>query len=192
MPVYICQAGANSSEPWRHGLQVYAAPFQLMDLSSGEPRDGQNENICTLAPQMTSTSDMTNQAQGNNNNRQQLVQQFQPQQIFTANNSYSNSMAREQQHLGSLRFGLPVRRIRHAEVVLVDDVCIAFDRHWLRLRWPGKKGGFAGYVALGKVNETSVTRQAMERLQPKGKFLFYEQVICIFWNFSIVSKFNVV
>jgi hypothetical protein len=67
-----------------------------------------------------------------------------------------------------LRFGLPVRRIRHAEVVLVDDVCIAHDRHWLRLRWPGRKGGFAGYVALGKVNETTVSRQALDMLQSRG------------------------
>jgi hypothetical protein len=49
--------------------------------------------------------------------------------------------------------GVPIRRIRHTEVVLVDDVCIAYGRHWLRLRWPGHKGGFAGYIALGKVNE---------------------------------------
>ena len=49
--------------------------------------------------------------------------------------------------------GLPIRRVRHAEVVLVDDVCIAFERYWLRLRWPGHKGGFAGYIALGKVGE---------------------------------------
>lgn len=47
--------------------------------------------------------------------------------------------------------GLSIRRLRHSEVVLVDDVCIAFDRYWLRLRWPGSKGGFAGYVALGAV-----------------------------------------
>jgi hypothetical protein len=53
---------------------------------------------------------------------------------------------------GSAR-GTPIRRIRHAEIVLVDDVCIAHGRHWLRLRWPGHKGGFAGYIALGKVNE---------------------------------------
>ena len=53
----------------------------------------------------------------------------------------------------SIQSGLEIRRIRHAEVVLVDDVCVAFGRHWLRLRWPGHKGGFAGYVALGKVDE---------------------------------------
>jgi len=48
---------------------------------------------------------------------------------------------------GSL--GRPVRKVRHAEVVLVDDVSIAYDRYWLRLRWPGPQGAFAGYIALG-------------------------------------------
>lgn len=79
MPVYLCQSGKHTSEPWRHGRPVYAMPV----------RDE--------AP--------------------------------------------------------PLRRIRHAEVVLVDDVCVAFDRYWLRLRWPGSKGGFAGYLAMGLVAE---------------------------------------
>ena len=42
----------------------------------------------------------------------------------------------------------PLRRLRHAEVVIVDDVCLAFGKYWLRLRWPGHKGGFAGYLPL--------------------------------------------
>jgi hypothetical protein len=46
----------------------------------------------------------------------------------------------------------PIRRIRHAEIVLIDDVCIAFGRHWLRVRWPGNhRAGhlhFAGYIAM--------------------------------------------
>jgi hypothetical protein len=43
----------------------------------------------------------------------------------------------------------PVRRIRHAEVVLVDDVCIAYGRYWLRLRWPGHHlGGGGGSVGI--------------------------------------------
>jgi hypothetical protein len=50
--------------------------------------------------------------------------------------------------------GFAVRRVRHAEVVIVDDICVAYDRYWLRLRWPGQKGGFAGYIALGIVSET--------------------------------------
>mmetsp|Transcript_9014 Transcript_9014/g.22348 ORF Transcript_9014/g.22348 Transcript_9014/m.22348 type:complete len:750 (+) Transcript_9014:172-2421(+) len=168
MPVYICQAGANSSEPWRHGLQVYAAPFQLMDLPEGHTSDDHNnDNVCTVAPRNLSSSEGTTEAQRDTGNNDPLERPFRPEQMFSANNSYSNSINREQQHLESLRFGLPVRRIRHAEVVLVDDVCIAYDRHWLRLRWPGHKGGFAGYVALGKVNETSVSRQALEALQPR-------------------------
>jgi hypothetical protein len=42
----------------------------------------------------------------------------------------------------------PLRRLRHGEVVLVDDVCVAYDTFWLRLRWPGRKAGFAGYLPL--------------------------------------------
>jgi len=151
MPVYICQAGSNSSEPWRHGLQVYAAPFNLADLPSGDSRDG-HESVCTLASRMVSSTEGATQTPLDNNT-----------------NSYSNiaSNINREQHVKPLRFGLPIRRIRHAEVVLVDDVCIAFDRHWLRLRWPGCKGGFAGYVALGKVNETSASRQALDVLYPR-------------------------
>jgi len=170
MPVYICQAGSNSSEPWRHGLQVYAAPFQLTDLPSGDSRDGHN-NICTLAPRMASSIEVAAQTQHNNNTNNNHNSRPQREESFGANNPDSsnyNSISRDQQHIESLRFGLPVRRIRHAEVVLVDDVCIAYDRHWLRLRWPGNKGGFAGYVALGKVNETSVSRRTMDVLQPRA------------------------
>ena len=43
-----------------------------------------------------------------------------------------------------------LRRLRHGEIVLVDDVCLAWDRYWLRLRWPGHRGGFAGYLPLDK------------------------------------------
>ena len=29
MPIYLCQPGTSSSEPWRHGIQVYERPFPL-------------------------------------------------------------------------------------------------------------------------------------------------------------------
>eukprot|EP00581_Thalassiosira_minuscula_P000492 CAMPEP_0183745726 /NCGR_PEP_ID=MMETSP0737-20130205/66390_1 /TAXON_ID=385413 /ORGANISM="Thalassiosira miniscula, Strain CCMP1093" /LENGTH=408 /DNA_ID=CAMNT_0025981405 /DNA_START=510 /DNA_END=1733 /DNA_ORIENTATION=+ len=29
MPIYLCQPGASSKEPWRHGVQVYERPFPL-------------------------------------------------------------------------------------------------------------------------------------------------------------------
>jgi hypothetical protein len=69
--------------------------------------------------------------------------------------------------------GLPIRRVRHAEVVLVDDVCVAFDRYWLRLRWPGRKGGFAGYIALGKVSQPSWLKRTNST--PQGT---YEKLGC--------------
>jgi len=47
----------------------------------------------------------------------------------------------------------PVRRVRHAEVVLVDQCIVAYGRSWLRLRWPGSQGGFGGFVALSKVED---------------------------------------
>ena len=51
-----------------------------------------------------------------------------------------------------------IRRIRHAEVVLADDICISHGRYWLRLRWPGHRGGFAGYIAIQDV----ITKQQEE------------------------------
>ena len=164
MPVYICQAGSKSAEPWRHGLQVYAAPFSLANVPPSESLDG-NDN--------TASADVANQLEQDNNNivneRLRREQQFKRELIFGRNNDVN----REEDPTASLRLGMPVRRIRHAEVVLVDDVCIAFERHWLRLRWPGYKGGFAGYVALGKIDETEFTRQKLEMLRPRGVCLFF-------------------
>ena len=42
--------------------------------------------------------------------------------------------------------------MKHSEIVLVDEVSIHYGNYWLRLRWPGKRGGVAGYVALGPVS----------------------------------------
>lgn len=43
----------------------------------------------------------------------------------------------------------PIRRVRHSEVVLVDEVSLYYGKYWLRLRWPGSRGGVAGYIVLG-------------------------------------------
>jgi hypothetical protein len=185
MPVYICQAGSSSSEPWRHGLQVYAAPFALNDIpvggsnsargGDGEGEEDDNNPNVTIAPPLVPS---TRQEIDNNNNhndhqQQQQREHHQEDEIRDGaatdaatsggpiHNSTSTTSSRSQRDddllasIHSAKYGLPVRRIRHAEVVLVDDVCIAFDRHWLRLRWPGTKGGFAGYVALGKVDNNN-------------------------------------
>mmetsp|Transcript_26844 Transcript_26844/g.41633 ORF Transcript_26844/g.41633 Transcript_26844/m.41633 type:complete len:703 (+) Transcript_26844:97-2205(+) len=54
--------------------------------------------------------------------------------------------------------GLVVRRVRHAEVVLVDEVVEECNHYWLKLRWPGAssaEGGFAGYIDLGTVKDVT-------------------------------------
>jgi hypothetical protein len=86
MPVYLCKPGCLASEPWRHGIQVYALPFDI----EAHKNEASNKPL--------------------------------PKPIL-------------------------IRRIRHAEVVLVDDVCHVAGNYWLRLQWPGN-GKFAGYIAL--------------------------------------------
>lgn len=56
----------------------------------------------------------------------------------------------------------PVRRIRHAEVVLLDQCLIIYGRTWLRLRWPGKQGGFGGFVALSRIEDMVGLQQSQQ------------------------------
>jgi hypothetical protein len=88
----------------------------------------------------------------------------------TGGNTVSQTAGSGESH--GAPWGLPIRRVRHAEVVLVDDVCVAFDRYWLRLRWPGGRGGFAGYIALGKVTEEPLwlMNDAIPSRTPLGKY----------------------
>ena len=42
MPVYLCQPGSGTAEPWRHGIQCFAAPFPLDEgasVAAGAGRD---------------------------------------------------------------------------------------------------------------------------------------------------------
>lgn len=54
--------------------------------------------------------------------------------------------------------GVIIRRVRHSEVVLVDQVIIMYNRYWLRLQWPGSRGGMAGYIALGTIRTTPTNK----------------------------------
>lgn len=113
MPIYLCQPGRGHTEPWRHGIQVYAHPF---------------------------------------------------------------SMESEE--------AVPIRRVRHAEVVIVDDVCLAFDRYWLRLRWPGHRGGFAGYIAMGLASESTAQlkgkhKEHLEALEMANALSNIGSCICV-------------
>jgi len=50
MPIYLCQPGTSTNEPWRHGVQVYERPFPMSNDT-----DNQN-NINNNAPNSTNTA----------------------------------------------------------------------------------------------------------------------------------------
>lgn len=135
MPVYLCQPGFGSTDPWKHGIQVYATPFAIdKDENKGSGERG-----------VDSSENQTNATTSNSNNVG-----------FTSGSHQINEGDFDGDD--SSKAGVAIRRVRHSEVVLADDICVAHDRYWLRLRWPGKKGGFAGYIALGKVGDPILTK----------------------------------
>ena len=54
MPIYLCQPGASTNEPWRHGIQVYERPFPMSnDATQTTPSTTTttNNNITTSVPE---------------------------------------------------------------------------------------------------------------------------------------------
>ena len=146
MPVYLCQSGAGYSEPWRHGIQVYAAPFPINANASSAGGGGRDSVV--LPPTTADAAQWQSTPRGEDDQKDIIAQ------------SQDDGQTGAEQKLA----GMPIRRVRHAEIVLVDDVCIAFGRYWLRLRWPGQREGFAGYIAMGQVGSG-------ENAKPKGRFI---------------------
>eukprot|EP00529_Nitzschia_sp_RCC80_P018277 CAMPEP_0113483100 /NCGR_PEP_ID=MMETSP0014_2-20120614/23260_1 /TAXON_ID=2857 /ORGANISM="Nitzschia sp." /LENGTH=816 /DNA_ID=CAMNT_0000376637 /DNA_START=280 /DNA_END=2730 /DNA_ORIENTATION=- /assembly_acc=CAM_ASM_000159 len=167
MPVYLCQPGKKKgqvlSEPWRHYLQVYATPFE-MDVGTAN-----NNNSATTTGQGNTTTTTAITAADDENSSHVDISSTMAVAGSVATNSNntvggSNSVSGNSvdhpsaaanstlEGFGGGGTRMPVRKIRYSEIVLVDDICIAYGRYWLRLRWPGRRhGGFAGYLALGQV-----------------------------------------
>lgn len=139
MPVYLCKPGVFSNEPWRHGIPVYAEPFALSTPSTNPPQQQRQtrESSSLLSQQEEESranypsSEASSLTGVTPHPQQRHHQQQQPQP--------DESKA--------------IRRIRHSEVVLVDDVVLVYQNYWLKLRWPGSNGGFAGYVCLVGANK---------------------------------------
>ena len=160
MPVYLCQPGSEAEEPWRHGIQVYATPFSMDNEAGAQVHHSQDmagDSSVVIATAATSNHQAVTGTDA--------ASPWNPQSSYQQNETEGENPSRRSSATASS--GLPIRRVRHSEVVLVDDVCVAFSRYWLRLRWPGTRGGFAGYIALGKVGETEHPAKA---LSAGGKF----------------------
>lgn len=164
MPAYLCQPGIGSPEPWKHGIQVYGRPFPMDQASSAKSGEAADSSA-------SHSTDAISNPFGSDRMR------------FGAESS--DPINNENVSGGSSKNGLTIRRIRHSEVVLADDVCAAFDRYWLRLRWPGKKGGFAGYIELGRIDDPIFTT-------PGGTFLsfrFFFSLLFLHCNLKLTVKY---
>lgn len=158
MPVYVCQSGSHSDEPWRHGIQVYAEPFNIDAEERPETLfDGGNDLVVGVD---------TSETKNDLNAKVDRVAHHEHEQHHYLHGHGHVRVAT----------GHPIRRVRHSEVVLVDDVCVAYNRYWLRLRWPGHRGGFAGYIAMGHAdssikirnNETNTTNDEKPMKEPSS------------------------
>jgi len=173
MPVYVCAPGSGAVDPWRHGIQVYQRPVDIdstattttttNNSSNNHPYDRATGTAETSAATNQENSPVTNN-QGNSpdddeDDVPERVPRFRPRGFVvtaTTGGGAGTSDLRSSVTSSSASNNLGVvRRVRHAEIVLVDDVCIAHGRYWLRLRWPGHKGGFAGYIAMGRIHAGS-------------------------------------
>lgn len=216
MPVYLCRPGLDTPEPWRHGIQVFAAPFDFVadDAAAAPPApagavgggggggnfEPRTDLVCGAEPTVAAApavEDLGNvhatvhndaaEAENNGNDdddgappadtgvpRFAALQQYDirgggggaapqhsvlqytqsarqprgPSRAVLLNQRQNNSHHNHR--------NVVLRRVRHSEIVLVDDVCVYAGRYWLRLRWPGHRGGFAGYIAMGRVGDDTM------------------------------------
>ena len=172
MPIYLCKPGRLSEEPWRHGVQVYASPFPLEESLPSSPNDHW-KNHPTEEGEEEEGEEVTQLPRGDERAARATSP---PPPTTTATTTtttavqdptwddrtirHCNTRAKKRTtHVALVHGGNPIRRIRHAEVVLVDQVSIRYGRYWFRLRWPGPRGGTAGFIALGLVPD-KVQQQA--------------------------------
>jgi hypothetical protein len=143
MPLYLCKPGIGDIEPWKHGVPVYSKPFR-----------------CT-GDYVTSSDSISNEIYEASNVHSQSYDRIYTANTINHSNSTTNAtnennnVTEEQtplQNATSIQ-SQPIRKVRHSELVLVDQVSLHFDRYWLRLRWPGSYGGVAGYILLGGLDD---------------------------------------
>ena len=155
MPVYLCRPGHASTEPWRHGVQVYAYPFRIDGTAGAGAAIGDADGGSSASAAAAAAASV-----GNNNDRPSEAAAAAAAAAALASRPATDTAddgevaaiaAVTTDRAASAGVGVAVRRVRHAEVVLADEVSAAYGRYWLRLRWPGPRGGIAGYIALGVV-----------------------------------------
>lgn len=80
---------------------------------------------------------------------------------YSHQQSTTTTQPQQQGTSGSSTNPAAMRRLRHSEVVLVDDVIFAYQNYWLRLRSPGSRGGFAGFICLESTDAARGAKKLM-------------------------------
>ena len=135
MPLYLCRPGTGDIEPWKHGVPVYSKPFRATTGEYG-----------------TSTGSISNEMKEATNIQTQSHDRT-SYNMTNRGDDTTHSDDHRDQNLVPNTLTQPIRKVRHSELVLVDQVSLHFDRYWLRLRWPGSYGGIAGYILLGGLED---------------------------------------
>ena len=143
------------------------------DVVGGAQQQQRRQRQFLMSSSNNSSDDDESSSQNNNNETTPstggsgVLQQQQPSPLTTA--AATTTTMRPN----------PVRRIRHAEVVLVDQCLIIYGRTWLRLRWPGEQGGFGGFVALSRIEDMVGLQQSQSQQQPpRRRFKSEEEEGC--------------
>jgi hypothetical protein len=152
MPVYLTVPGHQSSTPWRSSTRVFAHPVEILPEDEDNPHSPEDGAT-------TTTED--------------------PNHPTTTTTTSTSSQSRLSIYHRSSAI---IRRLRHSEVILVDDVCIAYGRYWLRLRWPGHRGGFAGYVALEKSSSSRTTTEQTGKCKQRTQNGLTRNDLCLTLN----------
>jgi len=168
MPIYLCKPGERYHQPWEVKADVYARPFPFpfpcptAPSSAGEREDEDEGRVADLPVDRPSYSDETRPLGAGPGptllgpsdaaslrrvaNRAERRGTSDP-----SRGRRSRRPAAAEAGDGGANPAMPpvLRRVRHSEVLLVDNVHVQYGRYWLRLRWPGPEGGFAGYMTPG-------------------------------------------
>lgn len=144
-------------EPWRYGFHVYSHPFNIKedisDISSNDDDKNMNDVFridgqgplshvpSSVACRMD--KNLKNQTCISHHQKPYLCPLYEGKKLEKTYNPSSNNLPSS---------GIVIRRIRHSEVVLIDQVTEQYGKLWLRIRWPGVSGSVAGYISLGTVD----------------------------------------
>lgn len=208
MPIYLCcPASKEEEEPWTYGIQVYAAPFAI-EYASIVTADRDKIIAADDENDATDNFDHYDDIHLAHQYYEQQQHTLELNSTATRGNTSNTNIERDSSNTGTISSTMtsmknnasiamnknnsndsnsmikPIRKIKHSEIIVVDDVCIAYNRYWLRIRFPGGSTNslsavassthyegdpslhqyFAGYIAMNSVNSMPALYDTQQKL----------------------------